>query len=108
MKNSFCAAILLELCGSVACAQWRTQTIATQADLRGLCVVSPKIVWVSGTKGTYARTSDGGKNWSVASVPGAEKLDFRAARAFAATTAYLLSAGPGDSSRIYKTVDAGK
>jgi len=41
-------------------------------------------------------------------VPGAEKLDFRAARAFGDTTAYLLSAGPGDASRIYKTVDGGK
>src|SRR5438093_1548855 len=51
---------------------------------------------------------DGGKNWSIGTVPGAEKLGFRAARAFSETTAYLLSAGPGDASRIYKTVDSGK
>jgi photosystem II stability/assembly factor-like uncharacterized protein len=58
--------------------------------------------------GTYARTTDGGKNWSVGTVPGAEKLDFRDVEAFGETTAYLLSAGPGDASRIYKTTDHGK
>ena len=41
-------------------------------------------------------------------MPDAEKLDFRDVEAFGETTAYLLSAGPGDASRIYKTVDGGK
>jgi photosystem II stability/assembly factor-like uncharacterized protein len=41
-------------------------------------------------------------------VRGAEKLDFRDVEAFGERTAYLLSAGPGDASRIYKTVDGGK
>jgi photosystem II stability/assembly factor-like uncharacterized protein len=35
-------------------------------------------------------------------------LDFRDVEAFGETTAYLLSAGPGEQSRIYKTVDGGK
>ncbi len=108
MKHFFLAAILLGLCGSAACAQWQLQTINTNADFRGLCVVSPNVAWVSGTKGTFARTTDGGKTWSVGSVPGAEKLDFRDVEAFGETTAYLLSAGPGDASRIYKTIDGGK
>jgi len=109
MKSSILATILLPgLCGSVAFGQWQTQTIDTKADFRGLCVVSPKVIWVSGTKGTYARTTDAGKNWSVGAVPDAEKLDFRAVKAFGEATAYLLSAGPGDASRIYKTVDGGK
>jgi photosystem II stability/assembly factor-like uncharacterized protein len=42
------------------------------------------------------------------SVPDAEKLDFRAVKAFGESTAYLLSAGPGEESRVYKTVDGGK
>jgi len=108
MKHFFLAAILFAVCDSVAFAQWQAQDIDTKADLRGLCIVSPKVAWVSGTKGTYARTSDGGKNWSVATVPDAEKLDFRDVEAFSETTAYLLSAGPGDASRIYKTADGGK
>ncbi len=107
MKHFILAALLLDLCASVAFAQWQTQTIDTKADFRGLCVVSPKVAWVSGSMGTFGRTTDG-KNWSVGTVPGADKLDFRAACAFGATTAYLLSAGPGEASRIYKTIDGGK
>src|SRR5580700_9198438 len=108
MKYFFLAAVLLGLSGSFAFAHWQVQNIDSKADFRGLCVVSPKLAWVSGTKGTYARTADGGKNWSVGTVPGAEKLDFRDVEAFGDTTAYLLSAGPGDESRIYKTSDGGQ
>jgi photosystem II stability/assembly factor-like uncharacterized protein len=89
-------------------AQWQQQTIASNADFRGLCAVSAKVAWVSGTKGTYGRTTDGGQTWSVGTIPGAAKLDFRAVAAFGESTAYLLSAGPGEDSRIYKTADGGK
>src|SRR5262249_4525544 len=108
MKRFSLTASLVCLCGSLTSAQWQIQASGTKADLRGLCVVSPDIAWVSGTRGTYARTTDGGKSWSVGTVPGAEKLDFRDVEAFGDMTAYLLSAGPGDASRIYKTVNGGK
>jgi photosystem II stability/assembly factor-like uncharacterized protein len=108
MKCLCVAAMLLGLCESIACAQWQQQTINSDADFRGLCAVSAKVAWVSGTKGTFGRTTDAGRTWSVGTVPGAEKLDFRDVEAFGETTAYLLSAGPGESSRIYKTVDGGK
>jgi photosystem II stability/assembly factor-like uncharacterized protein len=108
MRRVFVAVLLLGPCTSLALAQWEVQAIRTDADFRGLCVVSPTVVWVSGTKGTFGRTTDGGKNWSVGVVPGAEKLDFRDVEAFDEKTAYMLSAGPGEDSRIYKTTDAGK
>jgi photosystem II stability/assembly factor-like uncharacterized protein len=108
MKHFFLGAALLGLCDSIALGRWQTQTVGTKADLRGLCVVSPNVAWASGTAGTYARTTDRGKTWSVGTVPGAEKLDFRDVKAFGQATAYLLSAGPGDASRIYKTTDSGK
>jgi photosystem II stability/assembly factor-like uncharacterized protein len=108
MKYLFLAAALLGLCDPIAYGQWRTQTADTKSDLRGLCVVSPDVAWVSGTGGTYARTTDRGRTWSVGTVPGAEKLDFRDVEAFGEATAYLLSAGPGGASRIYKTTDGGK
>lgn len=107
MKH-FVAVGLIGLCGSIVLAQWQAQPVDSKSDFRGLCVVSASCAWVSGTKGTYARTIDGGKSWSVGTVPGAEKLDFRDVEAFGETTAYLLAAGPGDASRIYKTVDGGK
>src|SRR5262249_9908847 len=89
-------------------AQWQQQSSGTTADFRGLSVVNDKIVWASGTKGAFIRTVDGGTLWQVGAVPGAEQLDFRDVDAFDADTAYLLSAGKGENSRIYKTTDGGK
>ncbi len=90
-----------------AFSQWVKQVVNTQASLRGLSVVSEKVVWASGTGGTVIRTVDGGSTWKVFTVPGADKLDFRDIEAFDENTAYILSIGNGDSSRIYKTIDGG-
>jgi photosystem II stability/assembly factor-like uncharacterized protein len=92
---------------SIAAAQWQKQKVDTKASLRGLSVVNENIIWASGTGGTFLKTVDGGKTWTVGQVPGAEKLDFRDVEAFDADTAYLLSIGEGESSRIYKTIDGG-
>lgn len=108
MKPAVIATVLCGLAASAVFGQWRAQAVGTKADFRGLSVVGPDVAWVSGTGGTYARTTDGGKTWAVGTVPGAEALDFRAVRAFGADAAYLLSAGPGDASRVYKTTDGGK
>ncbi len=87
--------------------QWTTQVSNTASSLRGLRVVSPQIVWASGTKGTVLTTGDGGQHWRAAVVPGAETLDFRDVEAFDANTAFLLASGEGANSRVYKTSDAG-
>lgn len=79
------------------------QHSSTGENLRGLSVSSDNIIWASGTHGTYLRSTDGGNSWHAAQVPGAEALDFRDVEAFNADVAYLLSAGPGEQSRIYKT-----
>lgn len=101
------AALFLLLACAPAAAQWRPQQSNTTADFRGLCVVTPWIVWASGTKGTYARTTDGGATWQTGTVSGAAQLDFRDVEAFDANTAYLLSIGKDQQSRIYKTGDGG-
>ncbi|MGA8491992.1 MAG: hypothetical protein WB711_16315 [Terriglobales bacterium] len=80
----------------------------TTENLRGISVLANHVAWASGTHGTYLRTTDGGNSWHVAQVLGADALDFRDVEAFSADLAYLLSAGPGEQSRIYKTTDAGK
>lgn len=99
---------LLLMFFTISNAQWQKQNVDTKASLRGLSVVSEKVIWASGTGGTVLRSVDGGKNWSVLKVPDAEKLDFRDIEAFDADTAYILSIGTGESSRIYKTTDGGK
>jgi photosystem II stability/assembly factor-like uncharacterized protein len=92
----------------MARAQWQMQNVATKASLRGLFAVSAKVVWASGTRGTFLRTTDGGMTWQVGTVPGAENLDFRDVEAFDSDNAFLLSIGKGEASRIYQTADGGR
>ncbi|HEV8160155.1 MAG TPA: YCF48-related protein, partial [Pyrinomonadaceae bacterium] len=98
---------LFFLFAPIADAQWQKQTVDTKASLRGLAVVNEKIIWASGAGGTFLKTIDGGKTWTIGKVPDANKLDFRDVEAFDANTAYLLSIGEGKNSRIYKTSDGG-
>ncbi|AMV23900.1 Ycf48-like protein [Gemmata sp. SH-PL17] len=108
MKAFLIAVLLCVFDNALASGQWQQQVIKSDADFRGLYAVDSKVAWVSGTKGTFGRTTDGGKTWTAGSVPDADKLDFRDVEAFGEDTAYLLSAGPGEASRIYKTTDGGK
>lgn len=102
--------ILFTLVLLLATAAAQRVSVSTTASLRGLSMLSKKAVWASGTDGTVIRTIDGGKNWSVITVPGAEKLDFRGIHAFNSTTALIMSSGPAEKgqARIYRTIDGGK
>lgn len=93
--------------GSETMAQWTVQVSGTKARLRGLCVVSGEVAWASGTGGAFLRTIDGGKTWRAGTVPGASSLDFRDVHADGDKTALMLSIGPGEQSRIFKTADGG-
>ena len=84
-----------------------SQTSGVDARFIGISPVDEDIVWISGAGGTYARTTDGGAHWQADVVAGAESLAFRDVHAVDAATAYLLSIGNGERSRIYKTTDAG-
>lgn len=87
---------------------WRSQVSGTDVQLRGISAVSDRVAWASGAKGTVLRTINGGDTWVKVNVLGAEALDFRDIEAFDADTAFVLSIGPGEQSRIYKTIDGGK
>jgi photosystem II stability/assembly factor-like uncharacterized protein len=102
------SAVLLAAMPSAAAQGPRLQLSHTTESFRGVSAVSRQVAWASGTHGTYLRTIDGGLTWIPAQVPDASALDFRAVAAFSADEAFLLSAGPGDQSRIYHTTDAGQ
>jgi len=87
---------------------WIPQASNTTAGLRGLSVVSSRVVWASGSKGTVLRTLDGGDHWVVRKVGGAESLDFRDVVAFDQETVLIMSSGTGEASRTYLTRDGGK
>lgn len=80
--------------------------VVTTASFRGVSAVDASVVWASGTEGTVVRTIDGGKTWSNSKV--GSGLDFRGIHALDARVAWILSSGPGDKSRIYKTDDGGE
>ena len=84
------------------------QVSGTTSLLQAISPVSAQVVWVSGHQGTYARTLDGGATWSPGRVPGADTMQFRDVHAVSADTAFLMSAGNGELSRIYRTTDAGR
>lgn len=83
------------------------QTSGTDQLLQAVSPVNERVVWVSGHGGTFAVTSDGGESWRARVMPGADTLQFRDVDAFDDQTAFMLSAGTGELSRIYKTVDGG-
>lgn len=84
------------------------QASGTGELLQAVSVVDENVVWVSGHGGVYARTTDGGATWAAATVPGADSLQFRDVHALDARTAWLLAAGSGDRSRVYRTDDGGE
>jgi photosystem II stability/assembly factor-like uncharacterized protein len=103
MRRTLFLAFLLTV---TAHAQWDLQTSGTTADLRGIASVGAGVAWASGSNGTVLRSEDAGYLWQRCTVPpGADKLDFRGVQAFDANTAIVMSSGPGDLSRIYKTID---
>ena len=80
----------------------------TTQRLQAVSPVNANVVWASGLGGTFALTTNGGKRWRARVVPGAELLQFRDVHGVSARIAYLLAAGVGSDSRIYKTVDGGE
>lgn len=83
------------------------QSSGSDALFIAISIVDRDTVWISGTGGTFARTTDGGVTWHAATVPGADSLQFRDVHAANGSVAWLLSIGNGGQSRIYHTTDAG-
>lgn len=68
---------------------------------------TPDVVWLAGHGGSWARTPDGGATWVTGTVPGHDRREFRDVHAFDERRAVLMSAGPGEESRIFRTGDGG-
>lgn len=84
-----------------------TQTTGVTGTLFAVSAVSDKTVWTSGSGGVVLRTLDGGTTWERKVVASAERLQFRDVHALSADSAWILSIGNGDASRIYFTADGG-
>jgi photosystem II stability/assembly factor-like uncharacterized protein len=80
----------------------------TDALLQAVSPVDAQVVWVSGHRGTWGRSDDGGATWTTGVVTGADTLQFRDVEGVDERTAILMSAGPGALSRVFRTDDGGE
>jgi photosystem II stability/assembly factor-like uncharacterized protein len=89
---------------------FRKASVASNSSCRSLSVASATVAWAGCTAGKVFRTIDAGATWTVDSVRGAARLDFRGIKAFDANTAVAVSAGPAEdgAAKIFRTTDGGK
>jgi photosystem II stability/assembly factor-like uncharacterized protein len=89
---------------------FRKASVASNSSCRSLSVATPQVAWAGCTAGKVFKTVDGGATWTVDSVRGAARLDFRGIKAFDAHHAVVVSAGPAEqgAAKIFRTSDGGK
>lgn len=98
---------LLLFCCNISFAQTiKILTSGEKTSIRGVSVVSDKVIWVSGSNGMVGNSLNGGETWKWIQVKNFESTDFRDIEAFDATTAVIM--GIGEPAYILKTIDAGK
>ena len=101
--------LLLLFCFSLIISKAQTVQVIVadkKTSLRGLSVVSDKVIWVSGSNGTVGKSIDGGDTFTWMTVKGFEKTDFRDIEAFDAKTAIIM--GVDAPAYILKTNDGGE
>ncbi len=79
----------------------------TNASLRGLAAVTNEIAWATGSGATVLKTVDAGRTWANVAPASIAGLDVRDVYAISADIAWIMTAGPGDSSRILYTENGG-
>ncbi len=105
---SLVLALPLALAAQAPSVTAEKQSSGTTQLLIGLHAVNEQVVWATGAGGTVLRTTDGGAHWQTSLIPGGGFLAVRDVHALDSLTAWVLSIGNADSSRIYQTRDGGK
>lgn len=108
LRSGLAMVLLAGICTAQAGTTLQTQDSGVDVRLRGISAVDANTAWASGQKGTVLRTINGGAQWLVMHVDGADALDFRDVEGFSADRAVVLSIGPGEASRVYRTEDGGQ
>lgn len=107
-------ALLFASTGDIQAQWWTVQTSGLDTDLRAVSVAPLSsvgsgtiAVWAAGSNGVILRSLDEGKSWKRVHVADGDALNFRGITARDSESAYVMSVGNNDKSRIYKTVDGG-
>ncbi len=80
--------------------------ILSKTSFRGLSVVDDQTIWVSGSRGTFARSTDGGKTFVLRQIEAYATKDFRDIEAFDSNNAIMMCSG--SPAYILKTTDRGE
>jgi len=64
-----------------------------EVSFRGMSIPTDSVAWISGSKGTVAKTLDGGKTWQWLKVEDYNEFDFRSITAFSDKKAIIVNAG---------------
>ena len=108
MKKRIATSVYISLfCSTTIFSQAiQIQQSDTKTSIRGLSVVTDKIIWASGSNGSVAKSTDGGNSWQWMIVKDHEKRDFRDIEAFDSNTAIIMAVA--EPALILKTKDGGK
>ncbi|MES2689834.1 MAG: YCF48-related protein [Bacteroidota bacterium] len=80
--------------------------VLSKTSFRGLSVVDDQNIWVSGSRGTIALSTNGGQTFTYTRLKGYENSDFRDIEAFDGQRAIVMSSGT--PAYILKTTDGGQ
>jgi photosystem II stability/assembly factor-like uncharacterized protein len=91
-------------------AAWTLVSLPREVTLRAAAIDAAGGLHVSGSKGTYATSTDRGVTWRLNAPPEGKALDFRGMAALGPRTVILMSAGdgPAGQAKLFRTADAGK
>ncbi len=103
MKTIF--ALLFLVSSQVYSQQIKIINSGTKTSLRGLSVVSDRIIWVSGSNGMVGKSVDSGNTWKWVQVHDFEKRDFRDIEAFDDNIAVIIAVDT--PAYILRTIDGG-
>jgi hypothetical protein len=107
MFNHLLSFSLFILTGAFGQAQQISLLTSGRAvSLRGLSVVSDRVIWVSGSGGSVGLSTNAGKNWKWICVPRYENSDFRDIEGFSDQEAVIM--GITEPAVILRTTDGGK
>jgi len=76
--------------------------------LQAVHAAGDSVLWAAGHRGVVLRSRDAGRSWERFTTPSGDSLEYRDVHGFGADTAFILSAGAGSKSRIYRTVNGGR
>lgn len=100
--------VLMLICAPTLQADEKVSVVSTgtEASFRGIGMAA-ELVFAGGSESTLVRSMDNGTTWSQLKVTDDADLDFRDIEALGDGSLLLMSAGLGEKSRIFRSVDGG-